>query len=239
MQVLLSWSKEASGEVAQLLRSWIPRVIQQLKPWMSSLDIPSGSSWPAAVSKALDRTDACIVCVTPATINSPWIHFEAGAAMKQLDRARVCPYLLGVNANDLQGPLSYFQAEEATQAGTLSMMRMLNDALGDSCLDPEILEDTFRRFWPDLESGLREIELDDSKRPMKGQVDLLEEILDGVRRIERGPARVKTFAWTPMDPTLAGTVNQEAPLVEIADGYSPAILGGDFYVGSERRLPED
>jgi hypothetical protein len=46
------------------------------------------------------------VCLTPDNIDSPWIHFEAGALSRALESAKLCPLLFGMDPTDLTGRLS-------------------------------------------------------------------------------------------------------------------------------------
>ena len=46
MKVFLSWSGEASLAMAAQLKSWLPKVIQALQPWISSEDMGRVSAGP-------------------------------------------------------------------------------------------------------------------------------------------------------------------------------------------------
>jgi hypothetical protein len=50
-------------------------------------------------------------------LNSPWILFEAGALSKSLVNGRVVPFLIDIQPEEMNGPLSQFQAVSMTKDG--------------------------------------------------------------------------------------------------------------------------
>src|SRR4051812_22693174 len=113
MKIFISWSGEQSRSIARALRTFLEDVNQRLDPWMSQTDIMAGSRWGIELAKQLDETHFGIICVTREALDSPWLLFEAGAISKSIERGRVCPYLIDLNPNELQGPLSQFQCKGA------------------------------------------------------------------------------------------------------------------------------
>jgi hypothetical protein len=90
---------------------------------------------------------------------------------------------------DLKGPLVQFQAVKANQKDTLLLMHTINKALGKNALDPAMLDKAFERWWPDLDQALQRI---DNLRPQdeadrRSDRDLMEEVLERVRSLERTP----------------------------------------------------
>lgn len=185
MKVFLSWSGNHSFKVANSLRTWLPTVLQAIKPWLSEEDINKGARWAFELSEQLETTNACIVCITPDSLTSEWIHFEAGAASKVIEKSLICPYLVGLKKTDLSGPLSQFQASEAVRDDTLKLLKSLNEQLASNALDIDILTKTFDRFWPELESSLQAIDLNrNNSQTIRPQNEIIEEVLERVRRIE-------------------------------------------------------
>ena len=78
MEILISWSGERSQSLARALREWLPGVLQRIAPWMSDMDIYSGSRWADELGTRLAKSNFGIDCVTPENSNAPWILFEAG-----------------------------------------------------------------------------------------------------------------------------------------------------------------
>jgi len=91
MRVFISWSGEHSGEVAKALQQWLPRVLQAVRPWLSSASIDPGARWSDEVAGALEELNFGILCLTPENLTSAWLLFEAGALSKTVSESRVVP----------------------------------------------------------------------------------------------------------------------------------------------------
>jgi hypothetical protein len=108
MDVFISWSGTRSGAAAEALRAWLPKIINAVKPWLSSADIDKGARWGADVAGRLDSANAGIICLTPGNLHSDWILFEAGALSKTiLQKTLVCTLLIDLEPTDVEGPRSF------------------------------------------------------------------------------------------------------------------------------------
>src|SRR5215831_3867968 len=134
MRVFICWHESRSKAVAEALHAWLPKVIQKVDPWMSKRDIGAGARWRDDVARELERCDFGILCLTRENLKAEWIHFEAGAIARVLERGKVVPYLLGVDKSDLKDPLAQFQAARATADDTLELVKALNNALPEGRL---------------------------------------------------------------------------------------------------------
>jgi hypothetical protein len=160
MDVLISWSKPRSREVATLFHGWLPKVLPGLAPWMSDKDIDKGTEWFAELQGLLGKATLCIICVTAENVRSPWLYYETGAiATKEGEGVRVCPYLIGIEPSMLSdGPLGKWQCTVATKAETLALMRSLNKVLDEGKRHNEaLLEGNFEAKWPEFEKELSRI----------------------------------------------------------------------------------
>lgn len=61
LPVLISWSQPLSGQVAQILREWLKRLIQDTYPWVSNKDIEKGKFWHSKVIQQLEGSTVGIV----------------------------------------------------------------------------------------------------------------------------------------------------------------------------------
>ena len=178
MKIMLSWSGPRSKAMASALRDWIPNIIQSADPWMSDSDIDIGERWGSILDNALEKTHFGILCLTSECLESPWIHYEAGALSKFVDKAHVCPCLLGLKPGDVKGPFVNFQAAEADETGTFKLAQSINRA-SDTPLPEERINTIFKRFWSDLETSLNAISTSTQKisKP-RPDTDILSEILE-------------------------------------------------------------
>jgi hypothetical protein len=125
MKVFITWSGEHSKVIAEGLRDFIPTIVQTVTCFLSGSDIEKGTNWQAKISQELDESDAGIICLTPDNLESRWIHFEAGAFSKKLQKAdqHVYTYLHRVTAADVESPLSMFQHTVANKKDTLKLLK--------------------------------------------------------------------------------------------------------------------
>ncbi len=158
MNVFLSWSGDRGRLLAEALRVWLPDVLQNITPWVSSEDIDPGLRWSAEIAHQLQETRFGIICITPESIRAPWLLFESGALAKTVASAHVCPYLFEVASNELRDPLAQFDAVCTDEQGTLKLVRSLNRALNpESRLSDERVRRYFEKWWPELRQKLAEI----------------------------------------------------------------------------------
>lgn len=182
--VFISWSGDRSRVVAQKLREWLPRVVQAAKPWMSEADIQKGSRGLTELTKALSSMKVGITCLSPDNLDSPWLHFEAGALSKTIDDAsRLCTYLLDeLNPEDAKPPLGMFQATRATKEDTRKLIKTINLSVADEPLREEDLDAVFDVMWPSLEATIKSLPaLNPTRQVKRSTEDMLAEILELVR----------------------------------------------------------
>lgn len=209
--VFLGWAGAMGKAVALALREWIPNVIQVAAPWMSETDIEAGARWSPEIANQLSTTNVGIICLTPDSKESAWIHFEAGALAKSVgDKTRVCPYLFHLKKSDVVGPLSQFQLEIADEQGTFRVLKAVNGAIGIP-LDTNKLETSFQKWWPELWDRFSAIPTQVQIQPdTRKDRDIMEEILDKVRQLaSRASTPVLTF---PQAQHPAGQVVLTEPL---------------------------
>lgn len=180
MKVFISWSGDKSKQIASAFKEWIPAVIQAAKPYFSPNDIDKGARWSNEIAKELEASKIGIICLTADNLEAPWLMFEAGALSKSKEIARVCPILFGVEPTDLAGPLVQFQAAPFSKDEIHKVIKTINSQLGESALDPNVVDSVFEKWWPDLEEKVKKIIAQEGKRSgseLRSDRELLEEVL--------------------------------------------------------------
>lgn len=155
MKIFLSFSGERSKQVAQIFYNYLPCIIQAAEPFLSS-EIPKGKIWFKEIGDALKDTKFGLVCLTPENLESSWIHFESGALFKT-DGAQIFTFLLGVDHNNVQPPLSEFQHTLFNKADIFKLFKTINKLLPKS-LPEKRLEDSFEAYWTKFEAELKDVE---------------------------------------------------------------------------------
>lgn len=160
MKVFLSFSGEASRKIALGLREWLPKVIQAVKPFISE-DIGKGERWSEELAMELNDANFGIICITKFNSCVPWLNFEAGAVSKAIPNAiheqSVIPLLFKTDTSEISDPLRQFQTANADKEGIFKMLVSLNNRLGEEQLTNDLLEEEFKKWWPDLESTLNKL----------------------------------------------------------------------------------
>lgn len=201
MKVFISWSGEKSKKVAEILKDWLPAVIQAVKPFFTPDDIEKGSRWSNEIAKELEESRVGIICLTRFNLQAPWLMFEAGALAKSIEKARVVPMLFGVDPSDLQGPLLQFQAASFSEREVQKLIRTINNALGDDSLDNQVLESVFKKWWPELAQRVNEVlEADSPEQGVELRTDreILEEILELSRASYYGSSSHPALVFDPI-----------------------------------------
>ncbi len=194
LKVFISWSGEASHEVAVVLRDWLPSVLQTVEPYVSSEDIDKGARWSTDISKELEESLFGILCVVPDNLSAPWLNFEAGALSKSFEKGRVSPFLFGLKRADVPpGPLLQFQSTVYEKDDVFKLVQSINQASDEGPLEMPRLTEALEVWWPHLEERLDPL-LEDLPRPQEENGsstaarptdDVLDEILELVREQQR------------------------------------------------------
>ena len=145
MKVFVSWSGELSCQIAEVLKKWIPCIIQSVDVFFSPEDIEKGDNWDKTISSELSECKYGIICLTSDNTSAPWINFEAGAIAKSLD-SKVTALMVNIKPSDIKGPLSRYQATRLERADFFQLIEPINKAL-DTPLDSKVLENTFNAMW--------------------------------------------------------------------------------------------
>lgn len=210
MLVFASWSGPRSRRMADVLKDWLPQVLQHVRVFVST-DIIAGKRWSSEIGAKLQDTKFGLICVTPENQGNAWLNFEAGACSKHMADSHVCPYILQGTPADYHGPLTQFQMVGSDRNGTLQLVAGLNVA-SPSPLDPLRLEKQFDRCWPELETGLTAIRAEQAEQPVQAKRDaddMVRELLELVRaQAAHPPARAHGLESLDADEeaALAGVI---------------------------------
>jgi len=150
--VFLSWSGSLSCEVATQLREWLPLVVNDVLPWMSSEDIAKGSVWASKIMHQLNTCKIGVVVLTRENLTAPWVLFEAGAIFKAMNDCLVCTVLCDITKTSVPLPLGQFQATELNRDDVLKLCKDVYEALAAGPVDDRI-QRRFDKLWPQFEEA--------------------------------------------------------------------------------------
>lgn len=188
MKVFISWSGELSNKIGEKFRTWLPSVLQAVRPYYTPADIEKGTRWETSLSKELECSEVGVFLITNENLSSHWMLFEAGALAKKLEKSRVCPILFGVEHTNLPAPMRSFQTTPFKEEEIRKFVLDTNKALGEHKLSEAVVNDTFEVWWPRLKKDIDEIlENYDSgeEGPKFNQTEAIKEILELSRLTSR------------------------------------------------------
>lgn len=226
MKVFISWSGSKSHQVALVFRDWLPSVLQAVDPYVSSEDIDKGSRWSTDISRELADSTYGILCVTRDNLRAAWLNFEAGALSKAFDRARVSPFLFGIDRADVTGPLLQFQSTVFDQEDIQKLVRSINAACEENALEQGRLDSILEVWWPQLEQKLSAIPLDNATEPIADELPTgtrsTEDVLAELLELSRSQQRLLS---TPEELLPSRYLQQAFRAVTRAGDISPYAIG--------------
>lgn len=154
MKVFISWSGDNSRRFAEAFKPWLELVLPGTDVWLSSEDIDKGTIWFTEIVKELENCHCGVICITQENHLAPWIHFEAGGMIKGLGKSRVATILLDIDYGQLQQPLNQFNGLRPDRQGAYHLVKSFN-RLSDRPIKDHVLERTFEKFWPELDSAYK------------------------------------------------------------------------------------
>jgi len=198
MKVFISWSGELSQKVAAILYEWLPQVIQSVKPFYSTKDISKGENWDNRLTNELANCNYGILCLTPDNVQSPWLHYEAGALSKELD-SRVSALMINTATSNVQGPLSRVQNTKFDEEDIFELLKSINECSGESKIKEETLEKVFKAMWTqcndDIRAAIDGYSPDESQEEVEQDLhpagDAIEEILRLMRSLDTRMSRLE------------------------------------------------
>lgn len=183
MKLFESWSGIKSAEIAKVLSEWVPCIIQGVEVFYSKDGIEKGERWSGKIAKELEESNYGIVILTRDNLNSPWIHFEAGALSKRVNESRCTGILFGVKEKEIKGPLGQFQLSAFTKEEVLKIFKGIKCA-GDLPITDSTLEKLHNALWDEYSTKINAILSKDfnDESGDRSDEDILAEILHLVRR---------------------------------------------------------
>jgi hypothetical protein len=193
MQVFICWSGKASSNIAEALKTFLEDTIQGVKPFLSSESIQKGGRWLAEIGGQLSQCNFGILCLTKENLESRWMLFEAGALSKDHAEGRVTALLTGIEASDVEAPLSQFMHTRTDRADILKLLTTINSLVPEPSRRTEAqLMRAFEKSWPDLEQELdKAAKLKSPTTPVRDTDSILKEVLELVRGLARDAEMAK------------------------------------------------
>jgi len=119
--IFFSHSSKDSKILTKLKEQILSKCKDSIQIFLSSdgQSIPFGKNWVHQIEKALNSATIFFIFLTPNSVNSKWVHFEAGHAYSK--KLKVIPIgLFGQDLNSITPPLSLLQGFNITDKNGLN-----------------------------------------------------------------------------------------------------------------------
>ena len=190
MDVFVSWSGEASKEIAKVLTKYLRLLLPGIKPFFSPEGITMGDRWPERLSVTLQECKVGLFCITADNYENPWLLFEAGAISSRVGQGRVIPIFFGkIKPTDIKSPLTFFQCAVFIKEDMRGVVKSIHKGIASEIPDEDV-DELFENFWSKLKNGVNDVIESQSMAasqpdtPKRSSTDLLHEILGIVRDLE-------------------------------------------------------
>lgn len=224
LPIFISWSQPLAKEVATALRAWIPRVIQDVDPWMSSEDIEAGKFGSQAIFESLNQSTVGIIIVTPANLDRQWLNFEAGSLTRTINThdGVVMPLLINMRGSSATGPISELQVKRFDDKDEVFNILEAINRRTRSPLTQAALRDEFDLKWSMLEeqvnaaiakASIAEPEANKQPEPLDSSV-ILEQVVATLRDLRQD---IRSLEPLSLRPSVTDSDLILAPILEILD----------------------
>lgn len=146
MNIFLSWSKSQSKELANILKEFLPRVIQSIDVFFSP-DIPKGNQWLQTIHENIKKADYAIIILTKENLNEEWIMYESGALAQRLSYEKITPLLFNLTPSEISNPLKFFQMTTFSKEDMYKMFESINLINSSKKLSESDLKYSFKKSW--------------------------------------------------------------------------------------------
>lgn len=165
MKCFIAWAGDRGSELGKAMKGFLETTLG-CDCFYSPESIDKGKTWFSEVSSELDRSDAAVICLTPETVQSRWMHFEAGAIFArticQIPKEKheekpeaLYTYFLGRNPSIIQDPFKQLQTTISEEADT---RKLVEDIASQHGLDNNTVAGNFGKAWEKLAIVLRSLE---------------------------------------------------------------------------------
>lgn len=121
--------------LARIVGDMLESAIPGISIFIAGDDLRSGDDWDAALRSALETAQVVVALLTPRSVASAWLHFEAGSAFVT---GRLFPLCAdGVTKGSLEPPMALRQARDLSLADAVALITDVAEKCGFPTAPPD------------------------------------------------------------------------------------------------------